>query len=200
MKRIEALNNKIKFSAFGKTRKSNSRKATLKRKNCSKCGRLEDRPGPAQRMENQQRSQAPMSSQQEGNVSEQVHILVQKCSRLEGTIQPAQGMADQSDQDSRLEGDSRSALGMAGQVDQNSRLGGLSQPAQGMAGQGHQDSRLEGDSRPAQGMAGKGHQDSRLEGASRPAGRQGSGITYPVQINRGKHGRVTVETIRSIGG
>ena len=98
MKRINSLNNKIKYAAFGKTRKTNSRKATLKHKNCPECGRLEDRPGPAKQMETQQRSQAPMSSHKEEIAGEELHGQIQKCSGLEVDSRSAQGMASQGHQ------------------------------------------------------------------------------------------------------
>ena len=171
MKRIEAVNNKVKFSAFGKTRKTDSRKAVLKQKNCPECGRLEDRPGPAQQTETQQRSQASMSSQKEENVYEKRHVQVQECSRLEGGSRPAQGLADQDQ--ARLEGDSRPAQGLTclGQVrwegakkaaqrmalQSQARLEAASVPVKGMELQGG--ARLEAASRSAQGVAEQGHQD-----------------------------------------
>ena len=65
MKEIDAVNNKVKFASFGKTRKTEAKKKPVKDSTCVECKRLEGGPGSAQCLDAQQRSMALMSSDKE---------------------------------------------------------------------------------------------------------------------------------------
>ena len=51
MTKTEKVNNKVKFTAFGKTRKSSARRKSHPSQSCTDCGRLEEGPGSATRLE-----------------------------------------------------------------------------------------------------------------------------------------------------
>ena len=64
MKKIDNLNNKVKFTAFGKTRKTQAKKKLQTKRICSECQGLEGGPESAKRLD-QQRSMALMTSVQD---------------------------------------------------------------------------------------------------------------------------------------
>ena len=51
MKEVDKVNNKVKFSAFGKTRKTNVRKKPSKETKCLECGRMEGMTGYARQLD-----------------------------------------------------------------------------------------------------------------------------------------------------